>query len=1044
MEPDPRLHALCSARSEGLFHSVTHQHQIWLPDPFDVETIHQEARDGYRRLLHRVAPSHSPDAGRILLLLGDSGAGKTHLMRALRNTTHTQASGYFSYMQMTSAVPNYARYVLRQTIDSLDKPYCMPMGATTGLLRLSNALVENTPAVTPAALELLRSGRLSARDRRDLIDRLADRVLKLAPFRQVDLDLVRALLFLQSSDPAIDHRVFRFLRCEPLAQQDQQLLGGLLAPRTEEDDPQRMLVALAQLIQALGAGALVICLDQLEDILQMEAAEQKFRNAIRTVVTLAEVPNVIAVIACLADFYTTLRQHMSEPQRDRLEKDPAPVKLIAERSAEEVALLIARRVSAFLDEQEIPGDAREPLFPFPPDTPSTLARLPTRHILDWCRERRDQGFQDLPVAVHDAAAAPPAAVSGRQLEQAWNDHLTGIHPVPETEAALLRLLDATIAHGALELTSGHRFTVLDQGDALAVEIANAGGVVEQRLLVAPCQKSALGGALEKQIAALAQRAGGRVPVAVRSTAFPSNPRTRIAERLGQFVAAGGRRVVVADSDWRAMAAMPSFLAQHGADPAFPDWLRADCPLTRLPALRDLLALHTLQPGRTEPARPAEPTPPARLSPPPAGSGSETGRTPRQDVAPRLGETRDFQPRTLSLVTASLVRHAAFLGGSGSGKTTLALHLIEQLLLQGIPALLVDRKGDLCSYARPQSWRMPAADAARQPARDALRSRIEVALYTPGASEGRGRPLGISIAPPGLGELPSDERQQLAQFSASALGGLMNYRTSRSDQQRLAILGQAIGLLAELEPGTPLDLERLMAFVATEDPLLVNAVGHLDTRNFKRLAEDLQTLSLHNGKLFRHEDERLDIATLLGRGAGVPDGRTRLTIVSTAFLGSNANVLFWVAQLLLEIGRYATRHPSDALQTVILFDEADLYLPAQSKPATKEPLENLLRRARSAGIGLLLATQSPGDLDYRSRDQISSWFVGKIKEETALRKLKPMLSEAKTDVTAKLPHQAVGEFYLIRDGEVASLRADQSLIRAAQIPAEEILALAART
>jgi hypothetical protein len=55
-----------------------------------------------------------------------------------------------------------------------------------------------------------------------------------------------------------------------------------------------------------------------------------------------------------------------------------------------------------------------------------------------------------------------------------------------------------------------------------------------------------------------------------------------------------------------------------------------------------------------------------------------------------------------------------------------------------------------------------------------------------------------------------------------------------------------------------------------------------------------------------------------------------------------------------------------------------------------------------------------------------------------------LSEAKTDVTAKLPHQAVGEFYLIRDGEVASLRADQSLIRAAQIPAEEILALAART
>ena len=71
----------------------------------------------------------------------------------------------------------------------------------------------------------------------------------------------------------------------------------------------------------------------------------------------------------------------------------------------------------------------------------------------------------------------------------------------------------------------------------------------------------------------------------------------------------------------------------------------------------------------------------------------------------------------------------------------------------------------------------------------------------------------------------------------------------------------------------------------------------------------------------------------------------------------------------------------------MFDEADLYIPANAKPATAEPLQSLLKRARSAGLGIMLATQSPGDLDYKSRDQITSWFIGRVREDTALRKLR---------------------------------------------------------
>ena len=77
--------------------------------------------------------------------------------------------------------------------------------------------------------------------------------------------------------------------------------------------------------------------------------------------------------------------------------------------------------------------------------------------------------------------------------------------------------------------------------------------------------------------------------------------------------------------------------------------------------------------------------------------------------------------------------------------------------------------------------------------------------------------------------------------------------------------------------------------------------------------------------------------------------------------------FWVSRLLIELGRLARKRPSGTLQAVTFFDEADAYVPAMSSPPTKEPMFDLLRRARSGGIGVLLATQNPGDFDYKARD-----------------------------------------------------------------------------
>ncbi|MEZ4683160.1 MAG: AAA family ATPase [Caldilineaceae bacterium] len=1001
--------------------------------------------------MNRIDSNTVSDSGRILLLLGESGAGKTHLMRAFRNQTHEQQKGFFSYMQMTSAVSNYARYVLRNTIDSFDKPYYEPFGTTTGLIKLSNALAEDGAAVSANELTRLRESELSPDALVDLIYPIADRIVALERFQGIDIDLIRALLYLQPGQPAINAKIFKLIRCEPLTTYDSKVLGGMAA-RAQEDDPLRMLQSLARLIQAVTDGALVICLDQLEDIHGMDEAATRFRRAVQTIVTLAEIPNVVVVLSCLGEFYAILQQNLPKSHIDRLELDPTPIRLTAEREEDEVEQIISRRLQYLyeLTETEIGDNCL--LHPFPEETSRALAGQSTRAILEWCRLQREKSIETgNPPFIGPLPPPPPPPLV--ELSQFWSDHLTKNVDLPEADHEYLYLVGKSIEHCGKELGNGYDFATQISGDYLTTTIQAAPESITETLLLGMCQKSAVGGALAKQIEALEETAGDQVPVVLRTTEFPSNPKTKIAQQIGQFISAGGRRAQVADSDWRAMIAMQSFTQQYGNHAEYQTWLQAEQPLSQLPSLQQILDLKNLQ--TTIPAKPNGGSPttttgagsaPGQHIPATPANGTVNGThapIPTAVLPPRtadilLGQTRTALPTPVELSQEALVRHAAFLGGSGSGKTTLALTLIEQLLLRGIPAILLDRKGDLCSYANPDAWAQAPTDPTLTALRQQLREQINVAVYTPGTIAAQGRPLSIAVTPPDLDQLPSMERQQIANFCATALGGVMGYKPSGLDKNRIAILGQAIAVLSEVQSAGTLSIEQLIDFIADPDPLLVNAIGALDPKHCKKLAEDLQTLSLMSGYLFDTAQEQLSVEQLLG---STQAQKTQLSIINLGALGDNANILFWVSQFLLDLNRYAQKNPSNKLQAVVLFDEADLYLPAVGKPSTKEPMESLLKRARSAGLGILLATQSPGDLDYKSRDQISSWFVGKVKETTALNKLKPMLSEAKVDVTSKLANQQVGEFFAIRAGEVTSLQAQMSLIRAEQVPVERIQALA---
>jgi hypothetical protein len=1045
---DARLAAFIDPDGPEVFSSVVAVNQVWTPDPFDVDSIHAEAREAFGRLLNRATVAPPPDTGKSLLLLGEAGSGKTHLMRAFRTAAHSSGTGYCGYMPMNTQVGSYDRYILMKLIDALEQPYLVPKPAS-GLTRLARGLLDALEDVPAEERRRFCDEPLTAADLAPIVNRFADAALANPRLSRLDVDLIRAVLYLLPSDGRIRPRVLKWLRCEDLSEHDRELLGGLV-PRPRDEMVRRTVTGLGQLMAAVQQAALILCADQLEETFDHsrdpKESGQQFRRAVDTLVTISEeVPTAVVVVACLEDYFVVGRESLPRPKRERLENDPAPIRLSGKRTLQEIQQIIARRLDVLYTGFGTEAGQGSPTFPFTAEQVEALEGLQTRDVLGYCQRYREACVlaqrlveSEVPTRVKkplpaDDKKSDPEPVLA--LEQRWNDFRAEFTPPAlDDESVMAELLAATIKAASAEMPHGMFFGATPDGRMVPVEAHGSDNSVE-KFLVAVCDKSTRGGGLGRQVEETAKRAGDIPAVLVRSTAYPADPKLVVSRTIADLITKKrGRRVVAEDTDWRAMAAFRAFQAKEQADPKFAPWQREGRPLSNLPSVHAILDLDrrlALRPAaHPSPVLPAAPQPVGAPKPTPPPSP----RAPTPSGGLRVGTTRAANPAPVTIDPQELTQHAAFLGGPGSGKTTAVLNIIEQLLPLGVPAVLVDRKGDLCRYTDAGAWEEPLTDAARAQRRRALRDRLDVALFTPGSPHGR--PLSLPLVPPDLGQLPEADREQLAGYAAVAVGGMMGYKAKGPDP-KLAILAKAIEVLAQA-PGGEVTVPALRRLVQEKDDALVLAVDGFDDRHYRKLADDLHSLALTRKALFTAADP-LDMDALLGRGPLAVTGKTRLSIISTHFLGDAAE--FWVAQLLITLDRWRTRNPSQRLQAVFLFDEADVYLPATRQPATKAPLENLLRRARSAGVGLLLATQSPGDLDYRCRDQIRTWLVGRVKEKVALNKLKPMLDVARVDVATKLPGQQTGEFYLIREREVIPIHTEPSLIPTAQLPEDRILELA---
>jgi len=363
--------------------------------------------------------------------------------------------------------------------------------------------------------------------------------------------------------------------------------------------------------------------------------------------------------------------------------------------------------------------------------------------------------------------------------------------------------------------------------------------------------------------------------------------------------------------------------------------------------------------------------------------------------------------------ADLTTHAVVTGMTGSGKTGLCIGLLEEAALQGVPALIIDPKGDLTNLLlhfpdlAPQdfqpwidpdiarragktieqagmeaslSWRNGLAEWGITAERvQALKNAAQFAIFTPGSDAGLPISVLSSLAAPQLDwETNRESLRERVSSTVTALLGLVGFNDIDPLRSREHIL---LSNLFENSWSQGQDVELTELILQTQTPPF-DKLGAFPVDAFFP-AKDRMDLAIQLNNILAapafetwREGQPLDIQALLF----TEDDRPRHSVFYLAHL-SDAERMFFVTLLFTAVESWMrTQAGSTALRALLYMDEIYGYLPPTANPPSKQPLLRMLKQARAFGLGLLLATQNPVDLDYKGLANAGTWFIGKLQTE----------------------------------------------------------------
>lgn len=375
-------------------------------------------------------------------------------------------------------------------------------------------------------------------------------------------------------------------------------------------------------------------------------------------------------------------------------------------------------------------------------------------------------------------------------------------------------------------------------------------------------------------------------------------------------------------------------------------------------------------------------------------------------------TKQAKPGWLLYDSKDLVTHAVCVGMTGSGKTGLCLSLLEEAAIDNIPAIIIDPKGDLGNlmltfpglkgeefkpwineddarkkglspddYAQAQAelWTKGLASWQQDGARiQRLRDGADVAIYTPGSNAGLPVSILKSFAAPSADVREDAEllRERISTTVTSLLG-LLGVEADPIQSREHILISTILDQTWKNEE----DLDLAALIHAIQAPP-VPKIGVMDVDSFFpskdrfALAMKLNNLLAAPGFQAWLEGEALDIQQLLY----TPTGKPRLAIFSIAHL-NDAERMFFVTLILTQmVGWMRAQSGTTSLRALLYMDEIFGFFPPVANPPSKLPLLTLLKQARAFGLGVVLATQNPVDLDYKGLANTGTWFIGRLQTE----------------------------------------------------------------
>jgi hypothetical protein len=376
------------------------------------------------------------------------------------------------------------------------------------------------------------------------------------------------------------------------------------------------------------------------------------------------------------------------------------------------------------------------------------------------------------------------------------------------------------------------------------------------------------------------------------------------------------------------------------------------------------------------------------------------------------DARKTLPDLLLYNSNDLLTHALCVGMTGSGKTGLCFDIIEEAAIDGIPSILIDPKGDLANllltfpelraadfepWVNPDEARKTGVTPAEFAAQQAelwkkglaswgqdgerirrLREAAEFTIYTPGSNAGIPVSILDSFAAPPQGILDDSEllREQI-NTTVSGLLGLVGVEADPTKSREAIFLANV--LQHAWENGHDLDLGSLIQEIQSPG---VQRIGVMDVETFYPAKERFTLATAINGLLASPgfsawlEGQSLDIQRFYYTEAGKP----RVAIFSIAHL-NDAERMFFVTLLLNQLlGWMRTQSGTTSLRALLYMDEIFGYFPPVANPPSKRPLLTLLKQGRAFGLGAILATQNPVDLDYKGLANIGTWFLGRLQTD----------------------------------------------------------------